>query len=217
MAKVFAYLRVSGIAQTEGDGFPRQREAITAYCEAHGLEVKEWFEEEGVSGTLPGEDRPAWMRLWNALEANGTKIVIIERLDRLARALMVQETLLADLKKHGFEIISTAESDLDSTDPTRVLIRQVLGAVAQYDRAMITAKLKAARNRNSAALGHRVEGRKRFGARPGEDATLARMKELKASGQSFAAIANELNTSGLGPRGGKKWFRSSVQQTLKHA
>jgi DNA invertase Pin-like site-specific DNA recombinase len=157
------------------------------------------------------------MRLWNALEANGTKIVIIERLDRLARALMVQKTLLADLKKHGFEIISTAESDLDSTDPTRVLIRQVLGAVAQYDRAMITAKLKAARNRNSAALGRRVEGRKRFGARPGEDATLARMKELKASGQSFAAIAHELNTSGLQPRGGKKWFRSSVQQTLKHA
>jgi|HubBroStandDraft_4_1064222.scaffolds.fasta_scaffold552097_2 hypothetical protein len=78
-------------------------------------------------------------------------------------------------------------------------------------------KLKAARNRNSVELGRRVEGRKRFDARPGEDTTLARMKELKASGQSFAAIANELNAAGLQPRGGKKWFRSSVQQTLKHA
>src|SRR5215467_1645001 len=191
MKKAFAYLRVSGQGQVPGDGFPRQKAAIEAYGKTHDIEIVQWFEEEGVSGTLPGEDRPAWLRLWNALESNGTKTVLIERLDRLARSLMIQETLLADLKKSGFEIISTAEPDLDSNEPTRKLIRQVLGAVAEYDRGMVVAKLRGARDRSSKALGRRCEGRKKFGTRPGEVEVIVRMKELKAQGLSFAKVADE--------------------------
>ena len=46
-------------------------------------------------------------------------MVIIEKLDRLARDLMVQETIIADLRKHGFELVSVAEPDLMANDPTR--------------------------------------------------------------------------------------------------
>lgn len=214
MRKVFAYLRVSGKGQVKGDGFPRQRAAIDAFCKAHDLVVKDWFEEEGVSGTLPGESRPAWMEMRNALESNGVKTIIVERLDRLARALMIQETLLADLKKDGFEIISTSEPDLDSDDPTRKLIRQVLGAVAEYDRAMIAAKLRAARDRNSKRAGRRVEGRKLFGSRPGEERVIARMTELRAQGLNYPAIARKLNSEGLKPQSGGSWFPASVSRTL---
>jgi DNA invertase Pin-like site-specific DNA recombinase len=47
-----------------------------------------------------------------------------------------------------------------------VLIRQVLGAVAQFEKAVIVSKLKAARMRKKRAEG-RCEGRKPFGAKPG--------------------------------------------------
>jgi DNA invertase Pin-like site-specific DNA recombinase len=221
MKRVFAYLRVSGKGQVEGDGFPRQREAITAYCKAHDLVVKEWFQEEGVSGTLPSESRPAWLLMWNALETNGTKTIIIERLDRLARDLMIQETLLGDLKKNGFEILSTAEPDLDSNEPTRKLIRQVVGAVAEYDRAMIAAKLRGARDRNSVAkakklgVAHaRVEGRKPFGTRDGEQAIIKQITELAAQGAKYDAIATTLNTSKCKPRSGKRWYACSVRNIL---
>jgi DNA invertase Pin-like site-specific DNA recombinase len=47
-----------------------------------------------------------------ALHANAVSVVIIGKLDRLARDPMVQETIIADLRKHGFEVVSVAESDL---------------------------------------------------------------------------------------------------------
>jgi DNA invertase Pin-like site-specific DNA recombinase len=58
-----------------------------------------------------------------ALHANGVQVVIIEKLDRLARDLMAQETIIADLRKHGFELVSVAEPDLMANDPTRILVR----------------------------------------------------------------------------------------------
>jgi hypothetical protein len=53
----------------------------------------------------------------------------------LARDLMVQETIIADLRKYGFDLVSVAEPDLMANDPTRVLMRQLMGAVAQYGKA----------------------------------------------------------------------------------
>ena len=48
-----------------------------------------------------------------ALEENGhgAKTVIIERIDRLARDLMVQEAIIADLRKKGFELVSVHDGD----------------------------------------------------------------------------------------------------------
>lgn len=61
------------------------------------------YREEGVSGTK--ESRPAWCDLMTALHSNGVRTVVIEKLDRLARDLVVQETIIADLRKHGFELV----------------------------------------------------------------------------------------------------------------
>ena len=76
-------------------------------------------------------DRPAWQALMAAaLHADGVRVVLIEKLDRLARDLMIQESVIADLRKYGFELVSACEPDLMATDATRVLLRQMLGAVA---------------------------------------------------------------------------------------
>ena len=80
---------------------------------------------------------------------------------------MVQETILADLKKYGFELVSVMEPDLCQGDPTRTLMRQLMGAVAQYEKAMIVLKLRGARERKKARTG-RCEGRKPFGHYPVE-------------------------------------------------
>src|SRR6202023_394641 len=103
--------------------------------------------EEGVTGSTESMERPAWSALMVALHADGVQTVIIEKLDRLARDLMVQEATIADLRKHGFTLISVAEPDLMATDATRVLMRQLMGAVGQYDKTQIVAKLRGARMR----------------------------------------------------------------------
>jgi DNA invertase Pin-like site-specific DNA recombinase len=108
-------------------------------------------------------DRPAWSEMVTALHANGVKSIVIEKLDRLARDLMVQEATIADLQKGGFTLISVAEPDLMASDPTRILMRQLMGAVAQYDKNQIVLKLRGARMRKRAA-----EGRCRAVSRLGE-------------------------------------------------
>ena len=109
MTKVLAHLRVSGKGQVEGDGFTRQLKAVREYAAAHDMKIVNVYREEGVSGTKESADRPAWCELMTALHANGVRTVIIEKLDRLARYLMVQETIIADLCKNGFELVSAAE------------------------------------------------------------------------------------------------------------
>jgi hypothetical protein len=110
-------------------------------------------------------------------------------------------------------LLSTAEPDLCSSDPTRILMRQVLGAVAAYDKAMIVLKLRGARERKRAASG-RCEGAKRYGELPGEHAVLERMRTLRTSGISLTAIAAELNNDAVKPRRGTKWFPMAVARIL---
>jgi len=204
MVKAFAYLRVSGKGQIDGDGFPRQLQAINTYAAAHDITVVKVFREKGVTGSKESMDRPAFAEMMTALHSNGVRAIIIEKLDRLARDLMVQEATIADLQKHFFTLISVAEPDLMASDPTRILMRQLMGAVAQYDKSQIVLKLRGARMRMRSKAG-RCEGRKPFGYYEGEATALDRMKELRAAHMGFDRIAAQLNAEGLQTRTGAKW------------
>lgn len=214
MTTAYAYLRVSGKGQLDGDGFTRQSQTINQYAKANGLSIVKTFEEEGVSGTKELEHRPALQGLLAALKEGDVNTVMIEKLDRLARDLMIQETILSDLMKQGFEIISVCEPDLCSADPSRVLVRQIFGAIAQYDRAMTVLKLRGARQRTKAKQG-RCEGRKAFGSRPGESEVVRLMQALREGGMAVDKIAEQLNTEGIPSRMGKGWHGMSVSRILK--
>jgi DNA invertase Pin-like site-specific DNA recombinase len=213
MNKAFGYLRVSGRGQVEGDGFPRQLEAIKKYAAANGIKVAKVYREEGVSGTTDWEDRPAFAEMMAALMSNGTRAVIVERLDRVARDLMVQESIIADFKRKGLEIISVSEPDLCSNDPSRVLMRQMMGAFFQYEKASLVAKLRGARVRMKAKTGA-CEGRKPYGSRPGEAEVISRILELRRAGTAMDTIADTLNTEGVKSRSGGKWYGSAVRNIL---
>jgi|SRR5271157_108808 len=213
MTKAHAYLRVSGKGQVEGDGFTRQLKAIREYAAAHDVKIVTVYREKGVSGTKESADRPAWSDLMTALHSNGVRMVVIERLDRLARDLMVQETIVADLRKNGFELVSVAEPDLMANDPTRILVRQMMGAVAQYEKSQIVLKLRGARVRKRAKEG-RCEGRKPYGYYDGEAATLERLKALRAEGLGFDRIAARMNQEGVPTRTGRPWHGVVVNRIL---
>jgi DNA invertase Pin-like site-specific DNA recombinase len=197
----------------EGDGFARQRKAIREYAAAHGIKIVREFKEEGVSGTKELDNRPALLELMGALLSNGTKLVLVEKLDRLARDLMVQETLIGEMRKNGFELISVAEPDLLQDDPSRKLMRQIFGAISEYEKTMIVLKLRGARNRIRQKAG-KCEGAKRYGELPGETAALERMKQLRKEGLGFDRIAAALNTEGIPPRRGAKWHGLTVNKIL---
>jgi|SRR5579862_626644 len=212
--KAYAYLRVSSAGQVDGDGFPRQRAAVEAYAKAHDMRIVRVFQEEGVSGTKDLENRPALQEMMLALLSNGVRTVLIEKLDRLARDLMIQEAVVGDMRKRGFELISVAEPDLCSDDPSRKLVRQIFGAIAEYDRCMIVLKLRGARQRMRARTG-RCEGRKPYGAREGEQEVISRIVELRKDGLNYSNIADKLNALGVKARSGGVWYPANVSRILE--
>jgi DNA invertase Pin-like site-specific DNA recombinase len=131
----------------------------------------------------------------------------------VARDLMVQETILADMQKHGYTLLSTAEPDLCSQDPSRVLMRQIFGALAQWERAMIVMKLRGARQRKK-ARGERGDGRHAFGEKPGEEQILTRIHALGLQGESTQSIAQILNKEGIPTRMGRAWNRGTIAKIL---
>lgn len=213
MTRAFAYLRVSGKGQIRGDGFTRQLSAIKQYAATNDIKVVRVFQEEGVSGTKETMDRPAWAEMMATLHSNGVRTIIVEKLDRVARDLMVQEAAIADIQKHGFTLVSVAEPDLMANDPTRVLMRQLMGAVAQYDKSQIVAKLRGARMRIRAKKG-RCEGRKPYGFYDGETAVIERMKALRAERLGYDRIAAQMNAEGLATRTRGRWHGVMVNRIL---
>lgn len=220
MTPAFAYLRVSGLSQVDGDGFPRQLAAIQAYAAGHDIEIVGVYKEEGVTGKSELDGRPALQALIVDLLANGTRLVLIEKLDRLARQLIVQETILQDLTRRGITMVSVSEPDLCSDDPTRTLIRQILGAFFEYERKMIVSKLAAARQRQKSKVG-RCEGRKPYGTRPEE---VNPLKHILMQGKLYdqgrrlfsdEEISQNLNRQNVPTRYGKRWHAGTVSKILK--
>jgi DNA invertase Pin-like site-specific DNA recombinase len=82
--------------------------------------------------------------------------------DRFARDLTVQLTGHDFLKSLGISLIPATVPDFFTEDtPTAVLVRQVLGAIGQFEKTSLVAKLKAARDRKKAATG-KCGGRKSY-------------------------------------------------------
>ena len=95
------------------------------------------------------------------IASNGARTIIVETASRFARDLMVQEVGFPKLQALGIKLVAadSPHSFLDDT-PTSKLIRQILGAVSEFDKAMVVAKLKVARERKRVITGKKVEGRK---------------------------------------------------------
>jgi len=213
MKPIFAYLRVSGVSQKDGDGYDRQLAACEAYAAAHDLEIAGVF-RESMTGRSDLESRIALGELLDQMEGKKVKTIIVEKLDRVARDLMVQETIIGDLRRRGLTLISTAEPDLCSDEPSRVLIRQIFGALAQWERACICLKLKAAKERKRASDPAYHDGPLRYGQKPGEAAVLLKMRSWRSEGRTLEWITGALNLEQIPARGRGSWTIGSVGRIL---
>lgn len=222
---VVSYLRVSGATQIEGDGFDRQSKSIEDFCRQHGLTQVNQYREGGVSGTTEGIDRPEFSLMLDYISMNqavGTdcpKAIVVERMDRLARDLMVSELLLKECRERGIKVFSADQGALvdmaaDGGDPTRVLIRQIMGALAQWEKSVLVKKLRAAKDRRKAAGEKNVEGRKPYGYFAGEAGILDLMMTWHQQGISFRGIARMLNESGQRTRTGKQFKEQNTRDLI---
>lgn len=176
------YVRVSTRDQsTEG-----QTLALRQYCERRELEIARVYSDDGVSGRKGS--RPELDALLADARARRIDVVVVTKLDRLARSLLNLTTMAAEFEALGVDLIVTEQS-LDSTTPSGRLMFGVLGSIAEFETTLISdrtrAGLAAARSRGV-----------RLGRRPVLNCkSLRRVKRLRGSGHSIRDIACLLEVS----------------------
>lgn len=228
MKNIFCgYARVSTGNQKEEKTIEIQEQAIQEYADKNNIIIKAVFKDDGVSGSL--EERPALADMFNFLEAKeNTDVegIIIFKLDRLARDVRLQENLIYDLQeRRKKKIISIKEPDLDSKDITRVLMRQMLGAISQYEKGVITMRLKAGRMRKaqkggyaggSTALGY-IAKNKELIINQEQAETIKTIYKLKRKKMSLNAIATKFNSENIKTARGGKWYAGTVKYILNNS
>jgi DNA invertase Pin-like site-specific DNA recombinase len=227
--KLIGYLRVSTNEQMDGYGMDAQESAIRAWAKANGHRIVKILRDEGVSGALEHVDRPALSSALLAIEEGDADGLLIPRLDRLARALTVQEATLAYIWRTGAKVFTADAGEVlqdDPDDPMRTALRQVVGVFAELDRRMTVKRLRDGR-KEKAAQGRKATGAYAYGTRAtgkgkqrdagpdtAEQKALALMLKMRAAGASYPQICAELNSQGIKPRRSESWSAMTVRRII---
>jgi DNA invertase Pin-like site-specific DNA recombinase len=218
--QAIGYMRTSSATNVgEGkDSEQRQRLAIERYAKRAGFDVVDWFRDAAMSGADRIDARPGFSALLARIAGNGVKTIVVETASRFARDLMVQEVGFAMLRDLGVSLIAAdSPSSFLDDGPTSKLVRQILGAVAEFDKAMVVAKLKGARDRIRRTKG-KCEGRKSYAEREGgrELIDMARWLRSNADGRPYSLrkVAAELAGYGYVTPSGRPYAAGAIATML---
>jgi DNA invertase Pin-like site-specific DNA recombinase len=163
-----------------------QLRELREYAERRGWEIFETYTDTGVSGSK--DSRPALNRLMADACQRRFDAILVWKLDRFGRSLRHLVNFLAELEALGVAFISLKDN-LDLSTPSGRLMFQIIGAMAEFERALIQERVRAGL-RNARAKGKRL-------GRPRTELTGTQVAALRASGASLRAIAKELG-AGVG-------------------
>jgi site-specific DNA recombinase len=218
---VAIYVRVSTEDQVkEGVSLAAQVERLQAYCAAMrpGEEIR-LVVDEGVSAK--SLDRPALRSLLADAKRGLVHTVVTLKLDRLTRSVRDLSDLLDLFEKHGVALCSLTES-LDTSTASGRLMLNLLASVSQWEREAIAERTSFAlahKRRNGYVYGSTPYGYRRENNRLVSDddqqAMLARIRAMRADGQSIRKVCTWLNKNHVKtPRGSNTWFPNTLHQLL---
>jgi len=233
--KVIGYIRVSTHHQVEsGLGLADQRRKIESYCELYDLDLIDIVADEGCSGrSLKGRD--GMNQIIERADSGEFGGVVIAKLDRLTRSVRDLQTIL-DTLLNRVELHSVSEK-IDTSSPTGRLILNVLTSVASWEAEVSGERTSNAltekRRQAQATEDHKakssgrapkrvsINGRAPFGYEWTESGELAEVEAeqaildvinaLRATGLTYARIADELTTQGHLTKRGGRWRAGSVR------
>lgn len=219
-ARVVGYVRVS--TEEQRNGPEAQREALAAWCARNGAELVAVLEDRGVSGGAALDRRPGLLAAVDALEEHGAGRLLVAKRDRLARDVMVAAMVERMAARVGAVVVA-ADGAGEGEGPEAMLMRRMVDAFAEYERALIRARTRAAlaskqgrgERTGSVPLGSRVAADGvHLEADPAEAEAVVMIRELRAEGLTLRAIGAALEARGV-PARGKRWHPESVASVLR--
>lgn len=188
MTMAYGYVRASTIEEVKQGSNERQKELIEKFCKERGYDLK-IYEDQAKSGA--STDRPAFQKMLTELD--NANIVIVAKIDRMARSLIDLLSTIQLLEKKGIGFISIQDSGIDTTSPNGKLLLQILGAFAEFERNIINQRTKAGKEK---AKERGVKfGRPRGKLKNGKFIDEKMVLELKNKGLSARSIAKVLDCS----------------------
>ena len=217
-----AYLRISTDAEKQAHGLDVQRRAIEAWAVAQGLEVRAWHQDER-SGTEPLERRLGLAAALAELRQLGAGLLVVHRIDRFARDAAEGAAIERAILGAGARL-AVVEGGSQGDDPASVFLRRVTLAAAEFEGALIRARIRAAKA-SCRARGLYGGGEPPYGWRrgegaalevcPEEQAILGQLRALAARGGSVRRVAQLAAKAGLKNRRGNPWGPSQIHLVLK--
>lgn len=214
--RAVAYVRASTTEQELG---PEAQEAqIRSYAERYSVEVVALFRDLGVSGGAPLDERPGLAAALDAVQEHGLQVLLVAKRDRLARD-SARAAFVERLVERAGAKVESADGVAGGVSPEDKLLRALLDAMAEYERAAIRMRTKsalAAKRRRGERVGqvpygYRALENGKLAAEPTEQPAIARIMELRAGGMPWAEITAAMNQSGLRPRG-QRWHSTTIQR-----
>ena len=199
---VIGYIRVS--TEEQHLSIEAQQQALEDWCQAHAVAPTAMYTDCAVSGGTPLEKRPGLLMALSAL-TRGSGLLVVRR-DRLARDTLTAAMAERLAHKKG-AVILTVTGAGDGEGPEAQLMRTMIDAFAQYERALIVLRTKAGLARKRANGVHLRED-------PTEQAVIATVRALRGSGLSYRAIAAAVNQRGLTNRAGGPFHKTQMIRML---
>ena len=220
-----AYLRVSTDNQAMEDsyGLPAQKDAILSYALNQGIEVVAFFVDDGCSGATL--DRPGLQELIKESGSKSFDVVLVAKMDRVARDVYYSLFIEKELLINGIEIVSVSEP-VSGSDPMNTAFRQLMAVFAQLEKDMITMRMSNGRRQKAsqggysggrAAIGYCAKrGTKKLRVDSSKARAVKRAFELRAKnpGWSLRQLAECLNEEGHTTAQGKKFKPMQVKRIL---
>jgi DNA invertase Pin-like site-specific DNA recombinase len=158
------------------------------------------------------------------LEALGAGLLVVAKWDRLGRDVYLCATIERLVERLGAQIQS-ADGAGNGSGPEQMLMRRMLQAFAEYERALIRSRTRAAlrakRARMERAGGiplgcHLAEDGRSLETNLLEELAVSLAKRLHDQGKSLREIAAELKQQGFKPRG-QRWHPQTVARMIAAA
>jgi len=180
--RVALYARVSTI--NNGQSPEMQLRELREYCERRGWDITGEYVDAGISGTK--DRRPQLDRMMNGARSREFDVLLVWKLDRFARSLKHLVTAIAEFEALGVRFVSLRDN-VDLTTPSGRLMFHVIGAMAEFERALIQERVCAGL-RNAQAKGKRL-------GRPRSQVSASQILELLTAGQSMEQVGSALGIS----------------------
>ncbi|MCJ2042525.1 recombinase family protein [Methylobacterium sp. J-059] len=202
---VYGYARVSTARQAnEGESLDVQRRMIEGYALMHGLQLDDVLVEEGVSGSIPLNERPAGAAMLAKLRAGD--IVIAAKLDRCFRSALDALNVVERLKARGVKLhLLDLGGDIAGNGLSKLFLT-IAAAFAEAERDRIRERISNVKA-DQKARGRYLGGKVPFGYRVGTDGALDKheaeqeaireMVALRSAGMALRPIAAAISGKGL--------------------